>query len=488
MRGVQAKALALDSLRQVLDNKVFRIMVALAALPPLFTFLVAFRPEEVVVLFGWKRWPYADIGLTRGVDDPRAFLIERFLSLVFDQAGGLLGVLVCLVATAFFVPQMIEKGAADVLFHKPLSRLTLYVSRYFAGLLFVALLACLMAFGTWAGLTVMSGYNDPGILIGAFTLTYVFGLLYAVSMLFGILTRSPIAAVLCTVIFLFVNGCIVHPSWTFKEYWRDTEWAKLSEEASGAALDPLDTLDPALRAAAVVSDVLHYTLPKTADGRLIARELRRVTSSLPYHDSDTGVRFFRLPDGAERVEPSAVPVSAVVESFLGPPRFALRFPAERASLSLHRRERSRDVEGGESSRDAAKELERRLADAGPERSSGTVGGSGALAASVVRWTEGAQSSSAILFGTGDWIYALNLVAPADLELEQRDSLQTRIDASFGQDADPTAAVYPWTPWYERRAGFDAPWKFNLGFSIATSLAFVAMVLGLGWWRLSRMDF
>ena len=91
---------------------------------------------------------------------------------------------------------MIEKGAADVLFHKPLGRLTFYLSRYFAGLFFVGLLATLMAVGMYAGFLLVSGYHDPGILLAAPLLTYLFGLIYAVAMWVGVVTRSTVAAML----------------------------------------------------------------------------------------------------------------------------------------------------------------------------------------------------------------------------------------------------------------------------------------------------
>ena len=42
--------------------------------------------------------------------------------------------------------------------------------------------------------------------------------------------------------------------------------------------------------------------------------------------------------------------------------------------------------------------------------------------------------------------------------------------------------------YERKFGFDAEWKYNAWFSIASTLAFVLATLILGWLRLARIDF
>lgn len=485
MRAVQLRALGRDALHQVLDNKVFRILVVLALLPPLFTFLVAFREDEMVVLFGWKRWSYDFFGGSAA--DARAGAIDAFLQLVFEGAGGVFGVLICLVATAFFVPQMIEKGSADVLFHKPLSRWTLYLARYCSGLLFVALVSSLLAGGVWLGLRLLSGWNDPGILVGAFTLTYVFGLLYPVSMLFGVLTRSPIAAILCTLLFLFVNGCVVHEGWMFKQSWLDQQRASADEHAP----DPLEELSPTLRAAALTADVLHFALPRTGDAKLIAREMRRHVSSLAFEDADTGVAFSSLPAGARAVEPFALPHA--LEPELGPTRLALAFEDDDARLSLHRRQRAASSEGnGESTRAAAGALVEHLQALGLEasRRSGVLGArGGATAANVVRWSEEGRDSAVWLFRADDWIYALYLEQPsAPPAGEADDSVTARVDAAFGVRVDARGDGRWWRGWYERRVGFGAPWRFNLWLSVLTSLGFVCVTLLAGAWRLRGMDF
>ena len=43
-------------------------------------------------------------------------------------------------------------------------------------------------------------------------------------------------------------------------------------------------------------------------------------------------------------------------------------------------------------------------------------------------------------------------------------------------------------WYEQQLGWSAPWAFNLWYSLGSSLAFVALMLGLAWRRLARVNF
>src|SRR5262249_13653807 len=151
------------------------------------------REQGIVLLFGVRTWSYSDAlpGLgSASASDPRGFAIELVLQLVFQVLAGDVGMILCLTATAFFVPRLLDKGAAELYFHKPVSRAALFLSRYFAGLLFVALIALVLVGGMFLGLWLVSGHFDPGILAAAFDLVYVFALIHAVSMLAGALTRS----------------------------------------------------------------------------------------------------------------------------------------------------------------------------------------------------------------------------------------------------------------------------------------------------------
>ncbi|MEO6709023.1 MAG: hypothetical protein ABIP42_05550, partial [Planctomycetota bacterium] len=125
------KALFKDALYQVLDNRVFRLLVILVAVLILPTFLIAAKPEELVVFFGWKTFQYADvlgsfdIGMPADSTAAHATLIQSVQTLLVDQIAGNFGLIFAIAATAFFVPRLVEKGAADTVFSKPVSRAAL---------------------------------------------------------------------------------------------------------------------------------------------------------------------------------------------------------------------------------------------------------------------------------------------------------------------------------------------------------------------------
>ena len=502
MKAVTIKALTLDALYQVLDNSVFRILAVLVLFPILMTFVFGFREEGIVVLFGLKTWEYEGILRTFGlqsVPDPGALIIESILEITFSFLAGSVGVLFCISATAFFVPRMIEKGAADVLFHKPVSRLGFFLSRYFAGLVFVALLSCVLVVGMYLGLLLVSGHNDIGILFAALTLTYLFGLIHAVSMLIGVVTRSTVAAILLTILFFFGNGCV-------QGIWAITQQT-LAKQASQE--EPVDPPGRVARAFFAVLDGYHYVFPKTGDADIIAQKLRRATTGPVYDDDQTGFEIDALPGTLSEIDPHAareVPLPAEVAELLGERLFAARSDPPGRRLELWRRaKRSLETPSSdgkktsrrmERSRQAVDDLEAALVESwgledlqrdsvprdgdddapagGPRLNVSNERLTGSLPAAE---TGGRRELQAIVFGSGSWYFTLLYEAPAGSGAQE-----------FAQVVSASAFVYQQPDWYADQMDWDAQPKYNLCVSIGSSLAFTLVMLLLGWWRLDRIDF
>ena len=124
-----------------------------------------------------------------------AFFIENTL---IGGFGAWIAILVGVVITSFFIPNMLRKGTVDMLLAKPIHRPTLLITKYIGGLAFVLLSSTIAIGGTWLVLGLRSGIWAPGFLLTIATLTFFFGILYSVSALFAVLTRSPIVAILVT--------------------------------------------------------------------------------------------------------------------------------------------------------------------------------------------------------------------------------------------------------------------------------------------------
>jgi len=514
------RALALDAFYQVLDNWVFRILTGLTLVPILLTFLVGFREEGIVLLFGWKTWAYEDIlgsmgAAGAGMYDPQGTAIEILLQLFFEQVAGGFGILLAIAATAFFVPRLLEKGAADLYFHKPVSRPALYLSRYLAGLMFIALSASVLVLGMFAGLALSSRHVDPGVLLAAPLLVYVFALVFPFTMLVGVVTRSTVASILLSGLFFLFNGCI-QSSWIAWEQARNGPSLALvtgtpaEPEASPAPEGSAVEEEPATEAKKTPAfldglrltlDVVRTVLPKTSDADVIARKLRRSLNAPEFRDEGEYLALFRLPGGLRRSEeplaagalaPELLPVLgerryAAVADEPGGPRYSLwSRPIERTTSKIGDKERVREEtssRAGERLEDTlaalagSRTVERRSArlprDIGTSRVSWSAADGAALTTSCAHVFKGPE---------GELVFTLLVELPGEADAAQLDAAVERLAQQLGFDRNAI------DEWYPAQLRLDAPWRTNLAFSLGSSLLFVAALLGLGLWRLARIAF
>lgn len=486
-------ALFEDAFRQVLDDKVFRLLVMLALVLVLPTFLVAFRPEGLSLLFGWKTWTYRELLSSFGggmpqVDDVHIVLIGAVQKAIVQELAGTIGLLFCIAATAFFVPRMLEKGAADTLFSKPVGRFALLLARYSAGVIFVAALSFLLVLGMHVGFLVSSGFSDPAFLWSALTLTYVFALVHSVSVAIAVFTRSSIASILTTLIFFAFTGCIQrswiqieHGAAVTREAVDRGEEEVESERKFGFLLDTLGAL--------------HWTLPKTSDADYVVAGLRRsVSESEPrFRDANGYVSVVDAPpgfvrEGSPSADLAASPAVWVARDGSG---------VETARIALTRRERKDPERGGKLRSptafafEAAKALEKDASTVDKPVRGGRPG-TDSIDFSWVRWrvrgagpdVERARGFTAVeeLLYEVDATFLHTFGAAEEREAALRAFVnELRIDKKSATSLTAEA-------WYGRTFGWSSPWRYNAFVSIGTSILFALVLLLLARWRLARIDF
>ncbi|MCC6406711.1 MAG: ABC transporter permease subunit, partial [Planctomycetes bacterium] len=309
MNSNVVRALFRDAYAQVIDNRVFRILLVILGVLVLPTFVIGARPEHLTVLFFWD-YSYDEIfgffgTAVSSMEHPDRVLIQAVQKILTDGLAGSFGIMFGIAATAFFVPRMLEKGAADVVFSKPVSRFALLLTRYFAGLIFAAVLATTMIGGMHLGFLLLSGWSDPGFLWSIPILIYVFAVVHAVSVLVGTVTRSSVAAMLVTLIFFLVNSA-VHQAWHLSQRVRGEARvveAELEETEPGdASASSDDEDDTFLRTAVFMLDTAHFVLPKTTEADFIARStrLRLERRGYEFWDRDTNFFVAEPPEGFTR--------------------------------------------------------------------------------------------------------------------------------------------------------------------------------------------
>ena len=126
------------------------------------------------------------------------FFFQQVLS---EYMAGWVGVMIGLVFTAAFVPNMLQKGSLDVLLAKPVRRTTLLVYKFIGGLTYAAITGAIFIGGSWLVISARAGVWNWGYLATYGTLMLFFAVLYSIGVLTAVLSRSTVAAILVPIVF-----------------------------------------------------------------------------------------------------------------------------------------------------------------------------------------------------------------------------------------------------------------------------------------------
>src|SRR5262249_20321287 len=186
---------------------------------------------------------------------PLGFQLHFIESGLVIGLGGWVAILVSVIITAFFIPNMLRKGTIDPLLVKPIRRWELLLYKYVGGLTFIFLNTAIAIGGGWVALGLRSGIWAVGFLAPVLLPISFFFIFYSVATLFGVLTQSPIAAILLTCGIWFVLF-VVGIGYQFVEVRRIRE-EKLARKEKREPREEA-WFPNAVRA-------VHFVLPRTSD-------------------------------------------------------------------------------------------------------------------------------------------------------------------------------------------------------------------------------
>ncbi|HEY3250122.1 MAG TPA: ABC transporter permease [Ignavibacteria bacterium] len=109
-----------------------------------------------------------------------------------------------LISTASFIPSMLEKGTIDLLISKPISRMTILLSKYLGAVLFMFLSMVFLLGSIWIILSAKSGYWDVQFLWTIPFITLTFAIMYSIVVFIGLTTQSTIISILVNFFLIFV--------------------------------------------------------------------------------------------------------------------------------------------------------------------------------------------------------------------------------------------------------------------------------------------
>jgi ABC-type transport system involved in multi-copper enzyme maturation permease subunit len=217
-----------------------------------------------------RGWPHTTKIFFGAVTITDETSLGRVLYTIEDQIinglGGALALLIGLIITSFFIPNMLRKGSVDLFISKPIGRSQLLIYKYIGGLTFVFLVTSFTIGGIWLVIALRSGFWDPSFLAVIPILTFTFAIIYAMSTFVAVFTRSAIASMILSIgfmLFLYIVGQVK----TLFDVFR-MERADRMPEWSYTLVDTLNNVLPRYK------DLDKLTSKMIAEGTLTQSEIQ----------------------------------------------------------------------------------------------------------------------------------------------------------------------------------------------------------------------
>ncbi len=193
-------AIMLESYRELNSRKLFWITMILSGVVVL-AFLGIGLDEGGLSLLGFD---LPDFGVNSTTIPPEVFFKQMFIQFGIAFWLAWIASVLALVTTAEIFPSLLSHGAIDMVLSKPIRRLSLFTMKFVGGLLFMGLQVAVFCAACFAVIGVKTGAWEPGLFLAVPIMMLFFSYLFAVCVLFGILTRSSIASLLLTLLVWFV--------------------------------------------------------------------------------------------------------------------------------------------------------------------------------------------------------------------------------------------------------------------------------------------
>ena len=200
----QTLALLLDAYRDLNSRRMFWIVLILSTLVAASFAAIGLTPTGFEIF----KWKFSSYFFNSNVVSPGDFYKGIFLNWGIDLWLSSIAAALALISTASLFPDFIAAGAIDLYLSKPISRWRLFLTKYFCGLLFVALqIACFCA-ACFLVIGIRGNAWEPGIFLAVPIVVLFFSYLYCFCVLIGVWTRSTVAAVLLTLLFWVGVVCL----------------------------------------------------------------------------------------------------------------------------------------------------------------------------------------------------------------------------------------------------------------------------------------
>ena len=318
--AVQTWAQFVSAYRELNERKLFWVALVLNALVIGAVAAIGIDEKGISIL-GWE------LGIP-GVNT-KLFPDGRLYKVIITSVGvsfwlSWLSTILALLSTASMFPDL-ATGGVDTMLSKPIGRARLLLTKFCTGLLFTVLQVTVFAVLAFLVLGLRGGVWEFGIFTVVPLMVFFFSYLFAVQALVGLVTRSPIASVIVTLLF-WIFIFLVHAGEQFTLYGRTYSRLEIAaiekkieslktEEAKQGLIDKVEEQrgdDENWRLAHGIFFAVKTVLPKTTEtADLVAREINaRVNNATDEEQQDSESArqqrgFFRSQFVSERKQRAA---------------------------------------------------------------------------------------------------------------------------------------------------------------------------------------
>lgn len=192
------RAMLLDSYRELNSKKLFWVILMMSGMVVLVYASIGFDETGMSMFFGL--WQIENELLTK--DSFMSIVLYRSIFATFMVGIWLawIATILALVSTTTVFPDFITGGAIDIMLSKPIRRVTLFFMKFVASLLFVLLQVTIFCVGVFLCMGIRLGDWEWKIFAAIPVVTLFFSYLFSVNVLFGVWTRSALAALLITMV------------------------------------------------------------------------------------------------------------------------------------------------------------------------------------------------------------------------------------------------------------------------------------------------
>jgi len=196
----QTWAILIDSYRELNSKKLFWISLAISALCVLVFAAIGINDRGITLL----TWTIPNPLFNTNFWTPAAYYKWVFVNFGINLWLAWIATVLALISTAPIFPDFLAGGAVEMVISKPIGRVRLFLTKYFAALLFVGVQIFVFSGLCMVMLGIRGGTWEPKLLLSVPIVLAFYSFLYCVCALWGVLTRSTISSLLLTFLVWFV--------------------------------------------------------------------------------------------------------------------------------------------------------------------------------------------------------------------------------------------------------------------------------------------